>query len=39
MQNRASVTNDYPVRMRACADLAAGSKACLIARRRTGLSR
>lgn len=30
---------DYPVRMRACAELAAGSKACLIARRRTGLSR
>jgi len=30
---------DYPVRMRACSELATGSKACLIARRRTGLSR
>lgn len=30
---------DYPARMRACSELATGSKACLIARRRTGLSR
>ena len=30
---------DYPVRMRACAELATGSKACLIARRRVGSSR
>jgi len=30
---------DYAVRMRACSELAAGSKACLVARRRVGLSR
>lgn len=30
---------DYVVRMRACSELAAGSKACLVARRRVGLSR
>lgn len=30
---------DYAARMRACSELATGSKACLIARRRTGLSR